>query len=256
MPNLHKAIKTPNDFYTEVRKGNVSGHSVVAIVARNSAVGTSFETLWGEGGMYSFPSSASQMTVSSADADDTSAGTGLRTLLLTYLDASYIEQTEVITMNGQTAVNTVATDILRIQSMVGLTAGSSGSNEGLVYIGTGTVTTGKPANVFGIISMNGTGGDNFSMHGFYTIPDGKTGFLLSVLQSIDGNKDATTKIMIKQETGLLINSGQITDTGGANQFIVSATPGYIAHTDISFDSRLTSGSAELNIFAELLLVDD
>ena len=37
-------------FYLEVNKGNIEGHSMVAVVGSNSSVGTTFTDIWSGGG--------------------------------------------------------------------------------------------------------------------------------------------------------------------------------------------------------------
>jgi hypothetical protein len=97
---------------------------------------------------YTQPASNAQRSISSASALDTAAGTGARTLRITYLDSSGNGPfTETITLNGTTPVNTVATDIRFIEQMEVLTAGSTGSNAGIITLfgatagGGGTVGT-------------------------------------------------------------------------------------------------------------------
>ena len=115
------------------------------------------------------------MKISSADVDDTSAGDGARTVQIYGLDANYVLQNEVITLNGRTAVETVGTYI-RIWRMVVRTAGATESNEGIVYAGTGTVTDGVPANKFAAISV----GQNQTLMAVWTVPVGKTALLKGI----------------------------------------------------------------------------
>jgi len=247
-----EGLASISDFIMEVRKGNIPKHSVTSFVGRNETVGTTFETVWEEGGLYVFPSAGAQMTLSSSDANDTSAGSGLRTSLLTYLDDNWVQQTETITLNGQTGVNTVATDIFRIVSIVGLTAGATGSNEGIVYIGTGSITAGKPDVVNGLMTI----GHNISQHGFFTIPDAQTGFLLSVTQGVDANKDVTNRLSRQTETGLKLLPVSLTVLSGLDQlFVLTFTP-FAAHEDITIESKIPSSTAEVSIILALLLVDD
>src|SRR5574339_412237 len=73
---------------------------------------------------YTEPGSAAQRSVSSSNANDTSAGTGTRTLRITYYDNDMNgPYTEDITMNGTTPVNTVASDIRFIERIESLTVG-------------------------------------------------------------------------------------------------------------------------------------
>jgi hypothetical protein len=158
-------------FELQVARGQIQAHSVVTIAGYNSDVDTSWEMITPVGNL-SYPAAALQMTVSSADADDTSAGTGARTVLITGLDANYAVISETVTMNGQTAVTTT-NSFLRINAMLVTTAGTSLANEGIIYIGTGTVTSGVPATIYNVIAA----GFNNSTSSQYTVPAGYTGYL-------------------------------------------------------------------------------
>jgi hypothetical protein len=158
-------------FELQVARGQIQAHSLVTIAGYNSNVDTSWAMITPVGNL-SYPAAALQMTVSSADADDTSAGTGARTVLITGLDANYAVISETVTMNGQTAVTTT-NSFLRINAMLVTTAGTSLANEGIIYIGTGTVTSGVPATVYNVIAA----GFNNATSSQYTVPAGYTGYL-------------------------------------------------------------------------------
>jgi hypothetical protein len=161
------------DWFTAVSLGQIPNVSAVSILGVDPSVGTAGETtLWQEGIAYVFPATASTMTVSSSDTNDTSAGSGGRTILIQGLDTDYLEILEFVTMNGQTAVTT-ANSYLRINAMTVFSSGASLKNEGNIFIGTGTVTTGKPANVYGRVSAS----EGISHTGVYTVP-AKKRFLL------------------------------------------------------------------------------
>lgn len=84
---------------------------------------------------YTEPASAMQMEVVSSNANDSSAGTGTRTVRLTYYDGSMNGPlTEDITLNGTTAVATAATNIRFIEKMETLTVGSNGTNVGTISL--------------------------------------------------------------------------------------------------------------------------
>jgi hypothetical protein len=174
-------------FELQVARGQIQAHSVVTIAGYNSDVDTAWEMITPVGNL-SYPAAALQMTVSSADADDTSAGTGARTVLITGLDANYAVISETVTMNGQTAVTTT-NSFLRINSMLVTTAGTSLANEGIIYIGTGTVTSGVPATIYNVIAA----GFNNATSSQYTIPAGFTGYL--VVARIGLAQDAGTTLI-------------------------------------------------------------
>lgn len=107
---------------------------------------------------YTEPAAAAQRSIASASANDTAAGTGARSVRITYFDgAGNGPLTETVTLNGTTPVNTVATNIRFIESMVVLTVGTGGTNAGVITlygstggaggtvgtIGTGNIVTGQ-----------------------------------------------------------------------------------------------------------------
>ena len=158
-------------FELQVSRGQIQAHSVVTIAGYNSNVDTSWAMITPVGNL-SYAATDLQMTVSSGSANDASAGTGARTVLVTGLDANYAVISETVTLNGQTAVTTT-NSFLRVNSMLVTTAGTSLANEGIIYIGTGVVTAGVPATVYNVIAA----GFNNATSSQYTIPAGYTGYL-------------------------------------------------------------------------------
>ncbi len=157
-----------------VSAGRVSYIGSVYKFGYNAAVSSTEETVWFNGGLYSYPSSAIQMKVSSSDANDTASGgggTGARTVRVVGLDGDYSEVQEDVSLDGQTAVLTT-TKFIRIFRAYVLTAGSGETAAGTVYVGTGTVTNGVPATIYANL-----GAGNQTQQAVYTVPAGKTGYM-------------------------------------------------------------------------------
>jgi hypothetical protein len=161
-------------FELQVSRGQISWHETRFQFGVNNAVGTSFETIWTASSVYAYLSAASVIKVSSANASDTSAGTGARTVTISGLDANYSEISETVTLSGQTAVNTV-NSYLRVFNLQVLTAGSGGTAVGIIYAGTGSVTSGVPATVYAQIEV----GYNKSAMAIWTVPAGYTAYVTS-----------------------------------------------------------------------------
>lgn len=160
----------------DLAKHYVSGLDYISKFGFNPSVGTTEEHIWAESGtLYTLPTSAQTMTVSSANANDTGNGTGARTLYVEGLDANYDKISETITLSGQTGV-TLTKQYLRILRAYVVTAGSGGTNAGIIYIGYGTVTTGKPATV----QAHLVAGMAQSLLGLFTVPRNRTGYMMSV----------------------------------------------------------------------------
>lgn len=229
-------IGTTQEYFHQIALGNVANNESVTIVAQNDAVGTTEETIWEEGGIYTFPSSATTMTLSSSSANDTSAGTGLRTVTVDGLDTNHAEITEVVTLSGQTGVTTT-NSYLRVNRITGSTAGSTKSNEGTVYIGTGTVTAGKPANVFNLIEI----GSNISHSGFFTVPAGKEFYIPSAIISVESGKFVEITLVITAENGVPLQINQWDISGSVVLFNTQITQIIAAKTDIEFRATNSTG---------------
>lgn len=84
---------------------------------------------------YTEQTANAQRSLVSTSSTDTSAGTGARTVEITYYDQTLSGPfTETVTLNGTSAVNTVATDICFIESMAVITVGSNGGNAGTISL--------------------------------------------------------------------------------------------------------------------------
>lgn len=114
-----------------------------------------------------------QRSVKSTSASDTAAGTGARTVRLTYLTSAFVLKTEDITLNGTTAVATVGTDIAYVESMVVLTAGSGGGNAGTIQLWTSSTGTGT---AWATIAAS----DNQTFFAHHYVPAGVTCYVLSI----------------------------------------------------------------------------
>jgi hypothetical protein len=180
-------------FELQVARGQIAFHSNFCQFGINGAVGTSLETVWVGGGTYSFPASATTTTVSSSSTDDTSAGTGARTVLVEGVNADYVAVSEIASLNGQTGV-TLTNQYLRVNKLTVLTAGSGGTSAGSIYVGTGTVNTGVPAAI-----INRTGSSsNESEAGFYTVPAGYTAYITRwTMSSANATANTSTRFILR-----------------------------------------------------------
>jgi hypothetical protein len=188
-------VGTTEPFYLQVARNQISFHKSNFKFGFNSDVDDSLETVWAQGGLYSYLASASVLKVSSSSTADTSAGTGARTVEIDGLDTNYDEISETVTLNGQTAVNTT-NEFLRINRMVIKSAGTGGQNAGVIYAGTGTVTTGVPANKYATIAI----GDNQTVMALWTVPRGYTAYLLQTditVATTQNNKYCTVHLVAR-----------------------------------------------------------
>ncbi len=162
-------------FGLQVARNQIQGHSDIIVFGYNSDIDTSEESIWPNGGVVPHPSVASVLKISSGSNDDDGdpAGTGARTVYIAGLDGNYNVVSETVTLNGQTAVNTT-NSYLYVNEFYVVTVGSGGSNAGIIYAGTGTVTSGVPAVIYDLIAT----GFNNRTTAHYCVPAGYTGYMV------------------------------------------------------------------------------
>jgi hypothetical protein len=159
-------------FGLQVSRKQIQGHSDVIVFGYNPDLDTSEESIWPNGGTVPHPTVASVLKISSTSANDTSAGTGARTVFISGVNGSFDTVSETVILNGQTAVNTVNL-YLYVNEFYTVTVGSGGANAGDINAGTGTVTAGVPAVLYDMIYT----GFNQRTTAHYCVPAGFTGYI-------------------------------------------------------------------------------
>jgi hypothetical protein len=194
-------------FGLQVSRGQIQGHSTVIVFGYNPDVDTTEESVWPDGGTIPHPTVASVLKISSSSTDDTSAGTGARTVYIEGLDGNYDVVSETVTLNGQTAVNTT-NSYLYVNSFYVSTVGSGGANAGNINAGTGVVTAGVPAVLYDIIAT----GYNNRTTGHYCVPAGYTGYMTEGLFSSGQASGATsvTGFLRQHGTDGIVRVGAVT----------------------------------------------
>lgn len=141
-------------------------------------------------------------SINSTSANDTAAGTGARTVTINYLTAAFVLKSETIALNGTTAVNTVATDIAYIESIVVASVGSGGGNAGTVQVWTGLAGAGS---VWGSIAV----GDNQTFWAHHYVPAGMTCFVAQMAggATVVGGQTNMNRIGTPSGTGPQLQQG-------------------------------------------------
>ena len=177
-------------FELQVSRGHVAYHTPLFKFGSNADIDSANETIWDQGGIYSYPASAAKVYVSSSNANDTAAGTGARTVVVMGLDGDYDEISETVSLNGQTQVETDAL-FLRVFRAYVDTAGSGGTAAGDIYVATTGESSGVPTGtVYAKIRV----GENQTLMAIYTVPAGKT--LYVTKGSISSGTETSNKFII------------------------------------------------------------
>ena len=119
---------------------------------------------------YTPSTSAGQRSVSSSSTADASGGTGAQQIVINYLDSSFAQHSETITLNGTTPVATVGTNYLYIESIIVTQVGSGQINAGIISLYTANNGTGT---VIGSVAV----GDQQTWWAHHYVPAGVTCYL-------------------------------------------------------------------------------
>lgn len=247
-------VMSLSNYMIEVNRGNISGQDLVHKFGYNGEVGTVEEDIWITGGNLSFQTSASQYDVTSASANDASAGSGARTLFILGLDGNFKEESETITLDGINTVTTVKSYIRLIRAYVE-TVGTYGTNNA----GNITIRVTGGGDIQATIAANR--GQTQKTH--YTVPSGKTGYILRASITVESNKPSTIILYRREDandvtvpfTGKRVIhewvgvEGVIGEDFTANHILPEMT-------DVWFAGNVGTGSATISADYDILLIDN
>jgi hypothetical protein len=159
-------------------EGDIAGHTPFSKLGYNGNVGATEEDIWTQSSVYVFPASPMQMELVSSSAEDDPdkggavAGIGIHQVRIGYLDNTYASKSELVTLNGASPVSTVATNILRVNSIRATITGTGKVAAGIISCR----MIGGAATVYRSIEVGFTRGRGL----IYTVPLGKTLYLTSL----------------------------------------------------------------------------
>lgn len=231
------------------------GHSMVSINGHDDTLDSTKTTIAPNLSTTNIDQSALSGTVdvASTDANDTSAGTGLRTALLIGLDTSGDAQTEVITMNGQTEV-TSANTYSAVTGLRTITTGAGNVNAGVLWAGNGTFTAGVPTTRY--FTMDAL--LNKALTAYYVVPTGKTLYLRQLTLTVaTSNKDVEFFIEQSSDGSVWLTEAAFGLATGNFQGNIRAVPGIASGTHIRIEGQSSAaGGVECTAILGCQLVDD
>lgn len=202
----------------DISEGNISGHISWSKIGF-ATVGTTEQDMWfPNSGAYVFPTSGIQMMLKSTAVGDrltAPLGSGAWSVNLYYLDSGYIPKSESITLNGTSGVNTVATDIYRVQNMRVSAVGTNGKPYGNLLL---TDTAG--ARIYGYISS----GQTRMRQCIWTVPASSTLYVTQVRIGANTTAGKMTKFTTRanfDDKSLAYTSGFMI---AYNEFMTVDTP--------------------------------
>jgi len=196
-------------YENEIARGNVRNAYPVTSYGKLTTAGAATMALIRDfdGTVLNVPAGVS-LNIVSTSANDTAAGSGVRTVVLEYLNGDLELSFEVITLNGLTPVATIADDIRWVEGLHGATFGSGGK-------AAGNISVTNDGTTYGRIST----GQRTMHSSFYRVPAGKQLYITALYAgSSSGTAASSTLIELattqingldQQETGLFYTGAGI-----------------------------------------------
>lgn len=209
-----------------VQRGNVPNFSAINKFGYNSAVGTSYETIWDGNNAYTYISSAGTATVTSSDTSSDNDSV----VEIQGLDANYNLQTVDATVGGSATTET----FIRVFRVRVKSANTGTANVGVISVTVSSTVVAKIAAAEGQTLM-----------AVYTIPNKYRGYLVSVNGSSSKDLENTFRLRARNVTEDAFNTkGFITTRGGLFHKNYEVPVVLEAKTDLELQVK---GSATSNV---------
>jgi len=241
------------DFLIEVAKGTVTGHSYIIKFGENPEVNKlTPEDVWDFGGLYTFSTSAIIDSLSSSDDGDT------QDITVIGLDENWEQVSQVIALTGQTR-KALDTNLIRVYRM--FNSGTTDFAGGIYCYEDTELSAGVPVATTKIRAFVNNG-NNQTLMTVYTVPAGKTGYIINEVIGLSKAKTTTADLSLRarpfggvfQIKGklVLMSTGTSTVTKPYRlPVMVPAKTDIVARVDsVSADDTAVSASWDI------LLVDD
>jgi hypothetical protein len=239
-------------FILRVSRGLVPGHTTQYIVGNNPDLdsGVGYIDVWDYDKVYTYSTTADIDTISSSNTEDT------QSVLIEGLCGLYKECSQVVTLNGRNKV-TIPIPQIRLRRVRNL---GSTNFTGNIYVYPNTdITSGVPddtSKIRGYIYD----GNNITLMSHYTVPAGKTAFILSfhagaykqAAGSIDG------RFWLRAPGGVfsLIDTFGLHTYSGIIKVVRESMPKISEKFDIKVDAEASALNMGINVSYDLLLIDN
>jgi len=251
-------------FMLMVQAGEFDGISTEHKFGRNAAVSSTIIPI-ASGAVYQTPTEAVTLAAISDDAADAAAGAGAQQLTLVYLDADFALQTATIEMNGTDETTETVEGVLRLIRVYVSRSGTYATQASTSQKGTITVRVASAGATWATLNEIGTSGLALgqSLIGAYTIPAGKTAYILGATITVDSAKTANLYFFKRENandivapySGVMRVQSILTGVSGIHEITHRTFEKFPEKTDIGFMATAAT-PADVSVEFELLLIDN
>lgn len=184
-----RTFVTSADFFLDVSLGNVPGARNRGMIGDNPLVGTSEETLWNVGGLYTYLTADTPLFISSSSALDTG------TYVASGHNDAFLPIISLATATGQTQA-AFSTDMFRVQ--VAALISTSGPNVGDIYVAESTTLTNGVPDDLTKVKVKIPAGDALASNGTFTTSANTSNYMIQIQDTVGKGKNATLITKFKE----------------------------------------------------------
>lgn len=242
------------DYFVNVATGDIPGASIFIMQGETLTVKDVVRGQVYPGDSLSLPtpSSAETLSIVSDSANDSSTGSGAKTITVTGIDDSNTLVSDTVLMNGTTPVITTQS-FKRVFLIEATTVGSSGIVSGII-----TCNGSISSDEYAVLS-----GDNIAGTGIFTVPVGKVCILGPLVVDLSpGGKSVLVITELQTRSNVIdspwivrIRSSQIADTLSNNSQENTYPQVFPTGTDMRFVYSATDDDVTLLAKSHLILQD-
>lgn len=249
----------------DIGRGLWSGLSTIHKFGR-AVVGTSFVPV-ALGGVYQTPqaSGATALRIKSGgNANDTAAGSGAREITVTGLDENFNEATETIATAGSSASSATTTTFTRLYRAYVSASGSYATASAGSHSGDIVIENSGGGTDWGTMSATNFPRGQTEIAA-YSVPTGYTAYIKYIAVNVESNKTVDilgfSRANIDETSAPYSAMRVFIEMGGIDAGETEIKPDtpmgpYVGPCDIGFLAEVSTGSGEVDIDFEILLVNE
>lgn len=240
--------------------GTIANRSIVNKFGRSTSIGTTEAVIGRTNATFTgFLTAAATVRVKAGgNANDTAAGSGAQNITVVGLDSSFVEQTDTLVTAGANASAASTISFIRVFRAYVSEGGAGAYSDGVSGSNVGDIDIETSAGVL-LVRIAATIGQ--TQLAAYTVPAGKTAYLMRISVSVPGSKTVTVRMFQRR------NADDVTTPFSARRLIYSFAelsgegiqdypvyPSFPEKTDLWFTGQKdTAGTSAVNASFELIL---
>lgn len=189
-------IEKVKNFFFEIGKGTDSSYEPVFKFGANPSLSSTWQPI-STSGTYQTPLTAQTLEILSSDSYDNITGIGARQVTIIGLDSNWNEITEVVNMSGTSPV-VLSNNFTRVYRMFVSASGTYANSSAGSHTGTITLRGQGGGVTWATIDLVNGFPFGQTLIAVYTIPAGKTGYLLNKQITLESTKPVDIALFQRQ----------------------------------------------------------